>query len=73
MFSTFTSIISCILAALIGSYIGYSFEKKNNKQIRADAIEECIEKLYEVTPQTADEKLDMVFVNALRELKSQKM
>ena len=42
------------------------------ERIRADAIDECIEKLYEVTPQTVDEKLDMVFVNALRELKGQK-
>ena len=41
------------------------------KKVRADAIDECIEKLYEVTPQTVDEKLDMVFVNALRELKEQ--
>lgn len=41
----------------------------HDKQIRAAGIDECIEKLYEVTPQTVDEKLDMVFVNALRELK----
>lgn len=42
-----------------------------DKQIREKVIDKCIEKLYEVTPQTVDEKLDMVFVNALRELKEQ--
>lgn len=39
---------------------------------KADVIDECIEKLYEVTPQTSDQKLDMIFVNALRGLKEQK-
>lgn len=38
----------------------------------ADAIDDALSKLYEVTPQTYDEKLDMVFVNALKQLKEQK-
>lgn len=42
------------------------------EQGRANAIDECIEKLYEVTPHTYDQKLDMVFVNALKQLKEQK-
>lgn len=45
---------------------------KHDAKIRADAIDECIDTLYEVTPQTVDEKLDMVFVNALEQLKEQK-
>lgn len=44
----------------------------HDRQIRVNAIDECINKLYEVTPQTYDEKLDMVFVNALEQLKEQK-
>lgn len=42
------------------------------ENVRAKAIDECIDTLYEVTPQTIDEKLDMVFVNALKRLKEQK-
>lgn len=41
-------------------------------QGKLDTVDECIDKLYEVTPQTLDEKLDMVFVHALKELKENK-
>lgn len=44
---------------------------RTEREIRSDTIDECIEKLYEVTPQTADQKLDMVFVNALKQLKGE--
>lgn len=37
--------------------------------IKAETIDKCIETLYEVTPNTVDQKLDMIFVNALRQLK----
>lgn len=47
-------------------------DMENWQKIRADVIDECIEKLYEVTPLTFDKKLDMVFVDALIELKERK-
>ncbi len=46
-------------------------QAKFKAKVRADAIDECVEKLFEVTPLTLDKKLDTVFVNALRELKEQ--
>lgn len=45
------------------------FVKIRCKETRNAVIDECIDTLYDVTPQTADQKLDMVFVNALEQLK----
>lgn len=45
--------------------------KELEQQIRTEVIDKCIDILYEVTPQTIDEKLDMVFINALQDLKEE--
>lgn len=40
-------------------------------EIRRNTIDECIEKLYEMTPYSHEQRLDMVYVSALKQLKGE--
>lgn len=41
----------------------------DDAEIRRTTIDECIEKLYEMTPYTYEQKLDMIYVDALKQLR----